>query len=62
MGLLNDLFSNNTSELKIGDRVRVKYRNQEGYIIDKNGNMYMVSINNGQIVDSYEGNDLGKCW
>ncbi len=62
MGLLNDLFSNNTSELKIGDRVRVKYRNQEGYIIDKNGNLYMVSINNGQIVDSYEGNDLEKCW
>ena len=49
MGLLNDLFSNNTSELKIGDRVRVKYRGQEGYIIDKNGNLYMVSINNGQI-------------
>lgn len=62
MGLLNDLFSNNTSELKICDRVRVKYRNQEGYIIDKNGNLYMVSINNGQIVDSYEGNDLEKCW
>lgn len=62
MGLLNDLFSNNTSELKIGDRVRVKYRNQEGYIIDKNGNLYMVSINNGQIVDSYEGNDLEKWW
>ena len=62
MGLLNDLFSNNTSELKIGDRVRVKYRNQEGYIIDKDGNLYMVSINNGQIVDSYEGNDLEKCW
>ena len=62
MGLLNDLFSNNTSELKIGDRVRVKYRNQEGYIIDKNENLYMVSINNGQIVDSYEGNDLEKCW
>ena len=62
MGLLNDLFSNNTSEIKIGDRVRVKYRGQEGYIIDKNGNLYMVSINNGQIVDSYEANDLEKCW
>lgn len=62
MGLLNDLFSNNTSELKIGDRVRVKYRGQEGYIIDKNGNLYMVSINNGQIVDSYESSDLEICW
>lgn len=62
MGLLNDLFSNTSSELKIGDRVRVKYRGKEGYIIDKNGNLYMVSINNGQIVDSYEANDLEKCW
>lgn len=62
MGLLNDLFSNTSSELKIGDRVRVKYRGQEVYIIDKNGNSYMVSINNGQIVDSYEANDLEKCW
>lgn len=49
-------------KFKIGDRVRVKYRGQEGYIIDKNGNLYMVSINNGQIVDSYEANDLEKCW
>ena len=55
-------FSFNTEELKIGDRVRVKYRGQEGYIIDKNGSLYMVSINNGQIVDSYEANDLEKCW
>lgn len=62
MGLLNDLFSNTSSELKIGDRVKVKYRGQEGYIIDKNGNLYMVSINNGQIIDSYEANDLEKCW
>lgn len=49
-------------KFKIGDRVRVKYRGREGYIIDKNGNLYMVSINNGQIVDSYEANDLEKCW
>ena len=62
MGLLNELFSNTSSELKIGDRVRVKYRGQEEYIIDKNGNLYMVSINNGQIVDSYEANGLEKCW
>ena len=62
MGLLNNLFSNNSGELKIGDKVRVKYRGQEGYIIDKNGNLYMVSINNGQIVDSYEDNDLEKCF
>ncbi len=62
MGLLSDLFGNSNREFKIGDRVRVKYRGQEGYIIDKNGNLYTVSINNGQIVDSYEASDLEICW
>lgn len=60
MGIFS--FSNNSDKLKIGDRVRVKYRGQEGYIIDKNGDLYMVSINNGQVVDSYSANDLEKCW
>lgn len=62
MGLLSDLFGNSNREFKIGDRVRVKYRGQEGYIIDKNENLYTVSINNGQIVDSYETSDLEICW
>lgn len=62
MGLLSNLFENSNREFKIGDRVRVKYRGQEGYIIDKNGNLYTVSINNGQIVDSYEASDLEICW
>ena len=47
---------------KIGDKVRVKYRNQEGYIIDKSGSLYMVSINEGKIVESYEEKDLEKCY
>jgi len=51
-----------SSEFKVGDKVRVKYREQEGYIIDKNGNLYMVSMNDGKIVDSYEASDLEKCW
>lgn len=55
------LFFNNDN-LEVGDKVRVKYRDQEGYIIDKNGDLYMVSINNGQIVDSYSASDLEKCW
>lgn len=29
------LFSSNSNEFKIGDKVRVKYRGQEGRIIDK---------------------------
>ena len=53
------LFSS-SDEFNRGDKVRVKYREQEGYIIDKNGNTYMVSINNGQIVDSYEASDLER--
>ena len=54
------LFSSN--EFNRGDKVRVKYRGQEGRIIDKNGSFYMVSINDGEIVDSYEASDLEKCW
>ena len=62
MGLLNTLFGSSSNEVKIGDKVRVKYRDQEGYIIDKSGSLYMVSINNGEIVESYEANDLEKCY
>ena len=66
MGLLDFIFGNSSSDssdkFKIGDRVRVKYRGQEGYIIDKNGSLYTVSINNGQIVESYEARDLEICW
>ena len=66
MGLLSFLLggSSNSSNdgFQIGDRVRVKYRGQEVYIINKDGNLYIVSINNGQIVDSYSASDLEKCW
>ena len=63
MGIIGNILFGSSSnyDFKIGDRVRVKYRDQEGYIIDKNGELYMVSINNGQIVDSYEANELEKC-
>ena len=54
-------FFNNNSDFNIGDKVRVKYRNQEGYIIDKNGNLYMVSLNDGGYIDSYTANQLEKC-
>ena len=63
MGIL-DLFLNNNSsdEFKVGDKVRVKYREQEGYIIDKDGMYYMVSMNDGELVDSYTADQLEKCW
>ncbi len=49
------------NEFEIGDRVRIKYREQEGYIIDKNGSLYTVSIDNGSRVDSYQANELERC-
>ena len=55
-------FLNNNSEFNIGDKVRVKYRDQEGYIIDKNGNLYMVSLNDSGNVDSYTADQLERCW
>ncbi len=54
------LFGGSRGEFKIGDRVRVKYRDQEGFIIGQDGNYYTVSINDGQIVDSYEADDLER--
>ncbi len=55
------IFNNSSNNFQIGDRVRIKYRDQEGFIIDKNGSLYMVSINDGQIVESYSENYLEKC-
>ncbi|MBO5005547.1 MAG: hypothetical protein J6D03_10030 [Clostridia bacterium] len=63
MGILDLFLSNNSSdEFKVGDKVRVKYREQEGYIIDKDGMYYMVSMNDGELVDSYTADQLEKCW
>lgn len=66
MGLLNILLggssSNTDNQFKIGDRVRVKYRGQEGYIIDKNGSLYTVSLADGAYVDDYSAEDLEICW
>ena len=56
------LFGNNNDEFNVGDKVRVKYRGQEGYIIDKNDSLYMVSLDDGKYVDSYSADQLEKCW
>ena len=58
MGLFS---SNNDDDFKVGDRVRVKYREEEGYIIDISGSLYMVSLNNVEYVDSYSADQLEKC-
>lgn len=56
LGAFADLFDNNRSKTKyrIGDHVRVRYRGQEGTVIDINRGLYMVSLDNGNI-DSFDG-------
>ena len=62
MGLL-DLFLGGTSKaFEVGDRVRIKYSGKEGYVISVDGDMYMVSANDGEFVDSYYASQLEKCW
>lgn len=46
----------------VGDRVRVRWRGQEGTIIDINGGLYMVSLNGGRTVESFPESDLEKAW
>ena len=47
---------------RVGDHVRVKYRGQEGTIIDINGDLYMVSLNDGGYVDSFYESQIEKAW
>lgn len=47
---------------RIGDHVRVRWRGQEGTIIDINGGLYMVSMDDGRTVDSFPESDLEKAW
>ena len=48
-------------KFRIGDHVRVRYRGQEGTVIDINGDLYMVSLSSGGI-DSYSESQLEKVW
>ena len=49
-------------KFRVGDHVRVKYRGQEGTIVDINENLYVVSLNDGGYVDSYSENQIEKAW
>ena len=51
----------NDYEYKVGDKVRVKYRGQEGYIIDINDSLYMISLDDRRYIDSYSADQLEKC-
>lgn len=59
MGFFNS--KSNDNEYKVGDKVRVKYRGQEGYVIDINDSLYMVSLDDGRYIDSYSAEQLEKC-
>ena len=54
-------FDSDESKFSVGDRVKVKYREQEGYITDINGDFYTVSLHDGEYVDSYYVDDLESC-
>lgn len=63
LGVLGDSNrAKSSSGFRVGDHVRVKYRGQEGTIIDINGNLIMVSLDDGKHVDSYEASELEKAW
>jgi hypothetical protein len=51
-----------SSGFRVGDHVRVKYRGQEGTVVDINGNLIMVSLDDGGHVDSYDASQLEKAW
>ena len=58
---LSRLFSGKKPEkFYIGDPVLVRYRNTEGRIIDINGSHYMVSMYDGDKVDSYQAYELER--
>lgn len=64
MGLFDMIFGTGNQggrKFKTGDKVRVKYRGQEGYIISVDGSLYMVSMNDGALVDYYTEDQLEKC-
>ena len=58
---INDAAGQPVRKFRVGDHVRVKYRCQEGTVIDINGDLYMVSLSSGS-VDSYSENQLERAW
>ena len=53
-------FDSDESKFNVGDRVKVKYREQEGYITDINGDLYTVSLDYGMFIDSYYEDELER--
>lgn len=49
-------------KFRVGDHVRVRYRGQEGTVVDINGDLYTVSLNDGGYTDSFTESQLEKAW
>lgn len=63
LGVLGDSNRAKSSPgFRVGDHVRVKYRGQKGTTIDINGNLIMVSLDDGKQVDSHDVSQLKKAW
>lgn len=58
MALFNTEGSKN--ELNIGNRVRIKENNKEGFIMGQEENYYLVLIDT--VIERYEVEELEKCW
>lgn len=48
------------NELNIGNRVRIKENNKEGFIMGQEENYYLVLID--AVIERYEAEELEKCW
>lgn len=59
---IKDATGSRPKKFRVGDHVRVRYRGQEGTIVDINGDLYMVSLKDGGYVDSYTESQLEKAW
>lgn len=60
VGMLSEGEKKESPRFKIGDHVPVRYRGQEGTIVNINGEYYMVSLASG--CDSYKESQLEKAW
>ena len=59
---ISDATGGRPRKFRVGDHVRVRYRGQEGTVMDINGDLYMVSLNDGGYVDSYTESQLNRVW
>lgn len=57
---IKDAIGSRPKKFRVGDHVRVRYRGQEGTIVDINGDLYMVSLKDGGYVDSFTESQLDK--